>query len=138
MASGGGKKIQVPLLEYIGNVMKFIEAILSNNATDDHARLFVAQGGVEPLARLVVLPNLNPEFGQPTAFNSVASAVRYIVVSVAHHHLNTHICLLFLSQSLLAGFENTKIFCRLAGKILVEYGMEHRILGSRGPKICDS
>lgn len=31
-------KIAIPLVEYINNVMKFIEAILSNNSTDDHAR----------------------------------------------------------------------------------------------------
>lgn len=36
----GGRvvKTPVPLIDYIQNIMKFIEAILSNNATDDHAR----------------------------------------------------------------------------------------------------
>jgi len=31
-------KVVIPLVEYVQNVMKLIEAILSNNSTDDHAR----------------------------------------------------------------------------------------------------
>ena len=41
-AGAGGpdsEKEAVPLVDYIHNVMKFVDAILSNNATDDHCRL---------------------------------------------------------------------------------------------------
>jgi len=50
--SAGGpdsEKEAVPLVDYIHNVMKFVDAILSNNATDDHCREFVLQKGLLPL-----------------------------------------------------------------------------------------
>ena len=43
------EKEAVPLVDYIHNVMKFVDAILSNNATDDHCREFVTQKGLVPL-----------------------------------------------------------------------------------------
>ena len=33
----------IPLLDYITNIMKIVEAILSNNSTDDHCKEFVKQ-----------------------------------------------------------------------------------------------
>ena len=41
IGAGGpdSEKEAVPLVDYIHNVMKFVDAILSNNATDDHCRL---------------------------------------------------------------------------------------------------
>ena len=44
-AGTDSEKEAVPLVDYIHNVMKFVDAILSNNATDDHCREFVAQKG---------------------------------------------------------------------------------------------
>ena len=41
----GQHKEPVPLVDYIHNVMKFVDAILSNNSTDDHCREFVSQKG---------------------------------------------------------------------------------------------
>lgn len=38
--------------------MKFVEAILSNNTTDDHCREFVNQNGLLPLMGILGLPNL--------------------------------------------------------------------------------
>ena len=37
-------KQSLPLMEYVYNVVRFIDAILSNNATDDHCKEFVKQG----------------------------------------------------------------------------------------------
>ena len=44
-ASQISQKEPVPLVDYISNVMKFVDAILSNNSTDDHCREFVNQKG---------------------------------------------------------------------------------------------
>ncbi len=47
ISSGGGEeKEPVPLVDYVLNVMKFVDAILSNNSTDDHCREFVNQKGL--------------------------------------------------------------------------------------------
>jgi hypothetical protein len=46
MSSGGEEKEPVPLVDYVLNVMKFVDAILSNNSTDDHCREFVNQKGL--------------------------------------------------------------------------------------------
>ena len=42
--------------------MKFVDAILSNNATDDHCREFVTQKGLVPLMGILGLPNLPIDF----------------------------------------------------------------------------
>lgn len=52
-ASAPAEKEPVPLVDYIHNVMKFVDAILSNNSTDDHCREFVAQKGLTPLMRIL-------------------------------------------------------------------------------------
>ncbi|XP_065351363.1 E3 ubiquitin-protein ligase HUWE1 isoform X4 [Cloeon dipterum] len=54
----GQERVAVPLVDYIVNVMKFVDAILSNNSTDDHVREFKDQGGLKPLISLLGLPNL--------------------------------------------------------------------------------
>ncbi|XP_059469591.1 E3 ubiquitin-protein ligase HUWE1 isoform X4 [Neocloeon triangulifer] len=54
----GQERIAVPLVDYIVNVMKFVDSILSNNSTDDHVREFKEQGGLKPLISLLGLPNL--------------------------------------------------------------------------------
>ena len=56
------EKEAVPLVDYIHNVMKFVDAILSNNATDDHCREFVTQKGLVPLMGILGLPNLPIDF----------------------------------------------------------------------------
>ena len=65
--SGKPDKEPVPLVDYIHNVMKFVDAILSNNSTDDHCREFVAQKGLVPLMGILGLPNLPIDFPAHTA-----------------------------------------------------------------------
>lgn len=55
-------KIAIPLVDYIFNVMRFVDAILTNNSTDDHVREFLRQDGLEPLLRILRLKNLPIDF----------------------------------------------------------------------------
>ena len=77
------EKEPVPLVDYIHNVMKFVDAILSNNSTDDHCREFVNQKGLVPLMGILGLPNLPIDFPAHTACQSVA-AVAKSVLNLAH------------------------------------------------------
>ena len=61
--------------------MKFVEAILSNNSTDDHCREFVSQKGLQPLMGILGLPNLPIEFPASPACQAVASVCKAILVS---------------------------------------------------------
>lgn len=76
----------IPLMDYVLNVMKFVEAILSNNTTDDHCREFVSQGGLEPLMGIPGLPNLPVDFPASPSCQAVAVVAKSILVSQA---LNT-------------------------------------------------
>jgi E3 ubiquitin-protein ligase HUWE1 len=69
----------VPLLDYITNIMKFIESILSNNLTDDHCKEFVKQKGLVPLLKILSLPNLPIDFPNSTACQSVAQVCKAIL-----------------------------------------------------------
>ena len=69
----------VPLLDYITNIMKFVEAILSNNSTDDHCKEFVKQKGLVPLLQILSLPNLPIDFPSSTACQSVAQVCKAIL-----------------------------------------------------------
>ena len=72
--------------------MKFVEAILSNNSTDDHCREFVSQQGLPELMDILGLPNLPVEFPASPACQAVASVCKVILVSVhtfiEEHHLD--------------------------------------------------
>ncbi len=59
--------------------MKFIEAILSNNSTDDHCKEFVKQKGLVPLLEILSLPNLPIDFPSSTACQSVAQVCKAIL-----------------------------------------------------------
>ncbi|KAK7483667.1 hypothetical protein BaRGS_00025100, partial [Batillaria attramentaria] len=59
--------------------MKFVEAILSNNSTDDHCREFVAQKGLLPLMGILGLPNLPIDFPASPACQAVASVCKSIL-----------------------------------------------------------
>lgn len=76
-----GEKRPVPLVDYVLNVMKFVDAILSNNSTDDHCKEFVAQKGLVPLLGILGLPNLPIDFPVSQACQSVASVCKSILVS---------------------------------------------------------
>jgi E3 ubiquitin-protein ligase HUWE1 len=51
------ERVPIALIDYTLNTMKFLEAILSNNSTDDHCREFVVLGGLRPLLSILALPN---------------------------------------------------------------------------------
>lgn len=74
------EKTPIALVEYIHNVMKFVDAILSNNSTDDHCREFVAQKGLVPLLSILGLPNLPVDYPVAQAAQSVASVCKSILV----------------------------------------------------------
>lgn len=75
------EKTSIALIDYIQNVMKFVDAILSNNSTDDHCREFVTQKGLEPLLSILGLPNLPVDYPIAQAAQSVASVCKSILVS---------------------------------------------------------
>lgn len=72
--------MKIPLIDYILNVMKFVDAILSNNSTDDHCREFVAQGGLQPLLRILSLPNLPVDSPITASAQAVAAVCKSILV----------------------------------------------------------
>jgi len=69
-----------PLSEYVINVVHFVDAILSNNSTDDHIQEFITQGGLTPLLRLLSLPALPLDFPTSSACSAITSTCRGILV----------------------------------------------------------
>lgn len=69
----------VPLVDYILNVMRFVDAILTNNSTDDHVREFLRQDGLVPLLRLMRLKNLPIDFPSTQACGGISSVCRSII-----------------------------------------------------------
>lgn len=63
--------------------MKFIDAILSNNSTDDHCRDFVYRGGLERLLQVLALPNLPVDCPITTSAQAVAAVCKSIL-NLAH------------------------------------------------------
>lgn len=74
--------------------MKFIDAILSNNTTEDHCQEFVNRGGLEPLLRILGLPNLN--VGCP--ITASAQAVASVCKSILHIGNESRVLSLGLKQ----------------------------------------
>ena len=77
------EKEPVPLVDYVLNVMKFVDAILSNNSTDDHCKEFVKQSGLVPLMGTLGLPNLPIDFPSQPACQSVGAVCKSIL-NLAH------------------------------------------------------
>jgi len=77
------EKEPVPLVDYVLNVMKFVDAILSNNSTDDHCREFVSQKGLVPLMGILGLPNLPIDFPAQPACQAVGAVCKSIL-NLAH------------------------------------------------------
>jgi E3 ubiquitin-protein ligase HUWE1 len=71
------ERIPIALIDYTLNTMKFLEAILSNNSTDDHCREFVTLQGLRPLLSILALPNF-----PVTSFNSPITATAQAVATV--------------------------------------------------------
>lgn len=82
------ERTPIPLIDYILNVMKFVDAILSNNSTDDHCREFVLQGGLKPLLQILSLPNLPVDCPITASAQAVAAVCKSILVCV---HILLHL-----------------------------------------------
>lgn len=67
--------------------MKFVDAILSNNSTDDHIREFVQHNGLEPLIKILSLPNLPLDFPSSSACQSIGIISRSILFLCQEHQL---------------------------------------------------
>lgn len=80
------EKTPIALMEYIQNVTKFVDAILSNNSTDDHCREFVAQKGLVPLLSILGLPNLPVDHSVAQTAQAVATVCKSIL-NLAHEPL---------------------------------------------------
>lgn len=80
-SSSTSERIPIALIDYILNVMKFVDAILSNNSTDDHCREFVEHGGLQPLLAILSLPNL-PVTSCNTPITATAQAVASVCKSI--------------------------------------------------------
>ncbi|XP_004536763.1 E3 ubiquitin-protein ligase HUWE1 isoform X2 [Ceratitis capitata] len=87
----------IPLIDYILNVMKFIDAIFSNSSNGDHCREFVAHGGLQPLLRLLSLPNLPIDSPVSTTAQAVANVCKS-VLNLAHETTVIDIALEELSK----------------------------------------
>ncbi|UXI19882.1 hypothetical protein NH340_JMT05825 [Sarcoptes scabiei] len=74
---------QIPLIDYILNVTRFVDAILSNNSTDDHCKEFLNQKGLEPLFQILQLPNLPLDFPILPACYSISSVFKSLL-NLAH------------------------------------------------------
>ncbi|XP_021341229.1 E3 ubiquitin-protein ligase HUWE1-like isoform X3 [Mizuhopecten yessoensis] len=79
MTPASQEKQAIPLMDYVLNVMKFVEAILSNNSTDDHCREFVTQKGLQPLMSILGLPNLPIDFPTSPACQAVSIVCKSIL-----------------------------------------------------------
>lgn len=77
------ERTPIALIDYILNTMKFIDAILSNNSTDDHCREFVQQGGLKPLLKILSLPNLPVNCPVTNPAQAVATVCKSIL-NLAH------------------------------------------------------
>uniref|UniRef100_A0A3B4H3G2 E3 ubiquitin-protein ligase HUWE1 n=1 Tax=Pundamilia nyererei TaxID=303518 RepID=A0A3B4H3G2_9CICH len=89
---GTEERIPIPLMDYILNVMKFVESILSNNTTDDHCQEFVNQKGLLPLVSILGLPNLPIDFPTSAACQAVAE------IGTHGMHIAVALCTLTLSH----------------------------------------
>lgn len=78
----------IPLVDYILNIMKFVDAILSNNSTDDHCLEFVNEGGLKPLLSILALPNLPIDSPITASAQSVAAVCKSILVSIISNFKN--------------------------------------------------
>lgn len=63
--------------------MKFVDAILSNNSTEDHCKEFVALGGLKYVVKLLSMPNLPADYAVTPAAQAVANVCKSILVNVS-------------------------------------------------------
>ena len=67
-------------MDYILNVCKFLENMLSNNYKADHCRVFIKEGGLQVLIQLISLRALPIDFATSTAAAQIAAVLRIILV----------------------------------------------------------
>lgn len=79
--AASNERVPIALIDYILNVMKLIDAILSNNSTDDHCKEFILHGGLKPLLSILSLPNL-PVTSCNLAITATAQAVATVCKSI--------------------------------------------------------
>lgn len=82
-AQSNSERTPIALIDYILNAMKFIDAILSNNSTDDHCREFVEKGGLKPLLKILGLRNLPVDCPVTNPAQAVATVCKSIL-NLAH------------------------------------------------------
>ena len=82
------KKREVPLLDYIINVCKFLDTMLSNNNTPDHCKAFIQEGGLPVLIQLLSLRALPIEFPNSQAANQIAQVLRTVFSLVCVTFIN--------------------------------------------------
>lgn len=63
--------------------MRFVDAILTNNSTDDHCREFLNNNGLKPLFDILKLPNLPPDFPTSPACYNVAGVFKSLLVRIS-------------------------------------------------------
>ncbi|XP_021962373.1 E3 ubiquitin-protein ligase HUWE1 isoform X3 [Folsomia candida] len=85
-SSNAEDKSPIPYMDYVLNVMKCLDAILSNNSTDDHCREFVRQGGLTVLMSILSKNTLPLDFPASPACQATASVCRSIL-TLAHEGL---------------------------------------------------
>ncbi|CAH0561864.1 unnamed protein product [Brassicogethes aeneus] len=81
------ERTPIALIDYILNSMKFIDAILSNNSTDDHCKEFVDKGGLGPLLKILGLPNLPVDCPLTNPAQAVATVCKSILNLAHEPHL---------------------------------------------------
>lgn len=62
------------------NQVRFLDAILSQNNTDDHMQEFIKQGGLEPMLKLLAITPLAAETSYTTANSAIIDTCRNILV----------------------------------------------------------
>ncbi|XP_055907075.1 E3 ubiquitin-protein ligase HUWE1 [Eupeodes corollae] len=87
----------VPLIDYILNVMKFLDAIISNGTNGEHCREFVSLGGLQPLLSILSLPNLPVDSPVTTTAQAVATVCKS-VLNLAHETKVIEVAIEQLSQ----------------------------------------
>ena len=73
--------ITVPLLDYITNIIRFVEGVICNNTIDGHGKEFVKLGGLKPLLDILQMKNLPIDFPSSQACQSVAGLCKSTLVS---------------------------------------------------------
>ncbi len=114
-ASAG--KTEVPLLDYIGNTMRFLLALITNSQNAEHALAFKRAGGVQLLHGFVQLPNLPDTFGSSSSFEALSAVHRAIAEGSPDtdmHELLSEMSTLLVTPPLRAFVESPRTSATLA------------------------